>query len=459
MDAAQLHAKAVELSHLIPLRGGSIQWARNPHYDDHLVYTICQKGVIDLDDARRLFNSQPNWSRSRTCESAVLTAATEATFVSGGMVKIKIIESVKRRIKTITAKYRAIVDSTWRVNGRWSSFLSRERTANLWFACLYDLLQDHVEFTVSKKIPGAVRQRMRGQYGDAREQEEEREDGDLDEREMIQATMTAELEDDVRQDQAQARRAMAELRRAVEDIDQDRGRVDRLQHHRARDGQVEQGRAPPRAPTPPPPASVQAPRHAHIPADYVAPNGDAAIAAEPVVNLDAVRNPAPAPAHLVDTDDDEPIEQDQGWIQCGICQIMLPDDGGSMAVHLSTCLGTTEGATMGSCPICDEEFASSMSTLAREQHVQACCDGGPALKGLSREHAVFAATSETIPRDPASKQIQECTICLEDFELGEELARLSCYCVMHSTCIKEYWLRPGMFCPTHRDDQPGQKVG
>ncbi|KDE08536.1 hypothetical protein, variant [Microbotryum lychnidis-dioicae p1A1 Lamole] len=439
MNAAQLQAKAIELSQIIPLHGNTIRWARNPHYEEHLMYTICQSGVIDVEDAQRLFSLRPNWSRSRTNEATVLGIVLENTFVSGTIPWYKIAESVKRRIKARTTEYLERTEMS-RVDGeRWSECLSRQRSnpGNLWFACMYDLLQDHAEFDVSRQIPGVVFLNMQ------RERQQDREVGAeaLEEREMIQSTMKAELEHDLKQDQLQARREMAELRRAVEDIERTRRGEAQLQHHRARRDRAEQRRAPP----PPPAAPAQAPQPAQVPAGNVVPDNAAAVA------TDRVR------ARPIDHDD-PPVQQEEGWIKCGICHAVLPDDGGAMAEHLSTCLGTTDGTTMGSCPICDEAFASSMSTLAREQHVQACCDGGPALRGLGREHAIFAATSETIPRDSTTKQPQECIICLEDFEIGEDLARLSCYCVMHSNCIEEYWERPGTFCPTHRDDQPGQKA-
>ncbi|EOA86699.1 hypothetical protein ACJQWK_08898 [Exserohilum turcicum] len=45
----------------------------------------------------------------------------------------------------------------------------------------------------------------------------------------------------------------------------------------------------------------------------------------------------------------------------------------------------------------------------------------------------------------------ECTICLEDFEAGDRMARLVCWCKFHESCIKEWWDKKGRgACPTHQ---------
>ncbi len=44
----------------------------------------------------------------------------------------------------------------------------------------------------------------------------------------------------------------------------------------------------------------------------------------------------------------------------------------------------------------------------------------------------------------------ECTICLEEFEVGAEMARLECFCRFHLKCIREWFVtRPGQ-CPVHQ---------
>ncbi|OMJ07039.1 Ankyrin repeat domain-containing protein 6 [Smittium culicis] len=43
---------------------------------------------------------------------------------------------------------------------------------------------------------------------------------------------------------------------------------------------------------------------------------------------------------------------------------------------------------------------------------------------------------------------QECSICFDEFECGDSVARLSCFCTFHSGCIKE-WFKRNPNCPVH----------
>ena len=49
----------------------------------------------------------------------------------------------------------------------------------------------------------------------------------------------------------------------------------------------------------------------------------------------------------------------------------------------------------------------------------------------------------------------ECTICLEEFEVGVHMARLECLCRFHEKCIRSWWEgKPGR-CPVHGHDAWG----
>jgi hypothetical protein len=49
----------------------------------------------------------------------------------------------------------------------------------------------------------------------------------------------------------------------------------------------------------------------------------------------------------------------------------------------------------------------------------------------------------------------ECTICLEEFEVGVGMARLECLCRFHAKCIREWFVdHPGR-CPVHQHDGYG----
>ncbi|UPX11979.1 uncharacterized protein EKO05_0002557 [Ascochyta rabiei] len=45
----------------------------------------------------------------------------------------------------------------------------------------------------------------------------------------------------------------------------------------------------------------------------------------------------------------------------------------------------------------------------------------------------------------------ECVICFEEFQPGDKMARLVCWCKFHETCIKQWWKMKGRgACPTHQ---------
>jgi len=49
----------------------------------------------------------------------------------------------------------------------------------------------------------------------------------------------------------------------------------------------------------------------------------------------------------------------------------------------------------------------------------------------------------------------ECTICLEEFEVGVPMARLECLCRFHRFCIDAWWERHPGRCPMHQHEDFG----
>ena len=45
----------------------------------------------------------------------------------------------------------------------------------------------------------------------------------------------------------------------------------------------------------------------------------------------------------------------------------------------------------------------------------------------------------------------ECSICLEDMETGQTVARLECLCIYHKACLDEWFKRKNV-CPQHPGD-------
>ena len=60
---------------------------------------------------------------------------------------------------------------------------------------------------------------------------------------------------------------------------------------------------------------------------------------------------------------------------------------------------------------------------------------------------------EKIRFQPSSNLIQECSICLEEFQIGFEVTSMPCSHVYHGKCIGK-WLQTSHFCPLCRYPMP-----
>ncbi|KAF2669288.1 FYVE-domain-containing protein [Microthyrium microscopicum] len=137
------------------------------------------------------------------------------------------------------------------------------------------------------------------------------------------------------------------------------------------------------------------------------------------------------------------------------------------------------------CPVCGEELppkGADGDLAAREGHVEECIKSHlysssapqprPTLAGVmapqSSTPSIPTQASGSRPRRMTSGRMlvytatekdcmgedglpQECVICLEEFEDGDEMGRLACLCKFHRKCIKDWWETKGQgTCPTHQ---------
>ncbi|RAL11916.1 phosphatidylinositol-3-phosphate-binding ubiquitin-protein ligase [Aspergillus homomorphus CBS 101889] len=114
------------------------------------------------------------------------------------------------------------------------------------------------------------------------------------------------------------------------------------------------------------------------------------------------------------------------------------------------------------CPICDRELpllGSNGGEDAREAHIRQCIEnhgrpgrsspqsGSPVQSHLAVRLVTFKATEkDCIGHDGG---LQECTICMEEYEVGQPLVRLECLCKFHKRCIVE-WFERKKECPVHK---------
>lgn len=119
------------------------------------------------------------------------------------------------------------------------------------------------------------------------------------------------------------------------------------------------------------------------------------------------------------------------------------------------------------CPVCHRELPPR--TLAnfevlRESHINACIashsryGGGVAGGGGSGELPLPPMSQRRTGMFPYTATEKdcvdsaECTICLEEFEVGVAMARLECLCRFHRRCIAAWWERHPGRCPMHQHD-------
>lgn len=135
------------------------------------------------------------------------------------------------------------------------------------------------------------------------------------------------------------------------------------------------------------------------------------------------------------------------------------------------------------CPVCHRELPSRALPgfeTRREEHITACIvahssgSGTPTRRGgglVAASPGGSGQSSAPAPQQPQQQQQQrrtgmfpykatekdcvdsaECTICLEEFEVGVDMARLECLCRFHRRCIDAWFERHPGQCPMHQHD-------
>ncbi|OAJ40619.1 hypothetical protein BDEG_24330 [Batrachochytrium dendrobatidis JEL423] len=131
---------------------------------------------------------------------------------------------------------------------------------------------------------------------------------------------------------------------------------------------------------------------------------------------------------------------------------------------------------MSECPVCQKVLASEMLETDVESHVATCLESvaysldrpsvmdkgmqdlsssssgidragpiGRSVKSISGNRYIVQVLAASIPNI-------ECSICMDDFEKGQHIARLNCLCMFHLCCIQEWFNNPKygkQMCPVH----------
>lgn len=116
------------------------------------------------------------------------------------------------------------------------------------------------------------------------------------------------------------------------------------------------------------------------------------------------------------------------------------------------------------CPICHRELPSrelpNFEDL-RESHIESCIIAHSSYNpssGASGRSSQATRRTGMFPYLATEKDCvdsAECTICLEEYEVGVAMARLECLCRFHQACISAWFVdHPGR-CPVHQHDSLG----
>ncbi|KAI1739280.1 hypothetical protein F4680DRAFT_422256 [Xylaria scruposa] len=124
------------------------------------------------------------------------------------------------------------------------------------------------------------------------------------------------------------------------------------------------------------------------------------------------------------------------------------------------------------CPVCHRELPSrslSNCEALREAHINNCITSHSNYRGDQAVTAIGTGNHGTPPPRTTRRTRMfpyvatekdcvgdvECTICLEEFKVGDQMARLECFCRFHRSCIDSWFVnRPGR-CPVHQHDSFG----
>ncbi|KAF4337613.1 PIB1-phosphatidylinositol(3)-phosphate binding [Fusarium beomiforme] len=120
---------------------------------------------------------------------------------------------------------------------------------------------------------------------------------------------------------------------------------------------------------------------------------------------------------------------------------------------------TPQIAEEDECPVCHRELPSQSLPNAeelRQSHITNCIQthsaygtlgggegGAPSIPRLTGMYCYSATEKDCI--DDA-----ECTICLEEFTVGDQMARLECLCRFHKHCISSWFRKHPGRCPVHQ---------
>ena len=143
-------------------------------------------------------------------------------------------------------------------------------------------------------------------------------------------------------------------------------------------------------------------------------------------------------------------EQDE----CPVCGVEMPKEDGWREDHIKDCIAnrfstSTPRAVPSSLDSSGTDPPTSTSAADPPDGAEAPSTRTRASTYRPRGMAVYRATEKDCTN--AEGEAQECVICFEEFQAGDELGRMECLCKFHRLCIRSWWDTKGRgACPTHQ---------
>ena len=160
------------------------------------------------------------------------------------------------------------------------------------------------------------------------------------------------------------------------------------------------------------------------------------------------------PAPQIAEEDECPV------CRCELPRRSLPNFEALREAHITECIYTHSQYMGGS--------SSSGGAANNTLSVPAPSTSLPTSPGEGSSSAALAAAAGAPPPPPRRTGMfpyratekdcvddAECTICLEEFEVGVPMARLECFCRFHERCILAWFVKHPGCCPVHQHDSFG----
>ena len=126
---------------------------------------------------------------------------------------------------------------------------------------------------------------------------------------------------------------------------------------------------------------------------------------------------------------------------CPVCRRALPpldSDGGETAreTHIIDCINSRDPTYHDPIEISGVGAGGEASSSSQ-------------IQSPYRLHMLAFTATEKDCVSQGDGHVQECSICMVEYNVGDELARLECLCKFHRACIME-WVERKAECPVHK---------